>query len=141
MDKVIVSVLMAKKSIYFLAFSFTHDDLSQALIELAKTGVTVEGVFETRSSEDEYSALPALFCAGLDVRQDGNPANLHHKVIIIDETIVVTGSMNFSNNGDHSNNENTLIITDPQIAALYLNEFQRRFAEAAPPSEAHITCK
>ena len=29
---------------------------------------------------------------GMDVRLDGNPNNMHHKVIIIDGEIVATGS-------------------------------------------------
>jgi phosphatidylserine/phosphatidylglycerophosphate/cardiolipin synthase-like enzyme len=141
MNTLIPYILKAKKSIYFLAFSFTHDGLTQSLLDQDKAGITVEGVFETRGSQDEYSALTPLYCAGLDVRQDGNPANLHHKVIIIDEKIVVTGSLNFSNNGNRTNNENTLIITNPQIAAIYLQEFQRRYAEASPPPKADISCK
>ncbi len=57
---------------------------------------------------------------------------LHHKVIIIDETVVVTGSLNFSNNAADSNDENVLILADAGIAGLYLEEFERRWAEARP---------
>jgi phosphatidylserine/phosphatidylglycerophosphate/cardiolipin synthase-like enzyme len=55
---------------------------------------------------------------------------MHHKVIIIDGKIVVTGSYNFSNNAEHSNDENTLIIHNQAIASAYLDEFQRIFANA-----------
>jgi hypothetical protein len=33
---------------------------------------------------------------GIDMRLDGSPYSMHHKVIIIDGQIVVTGSYNFS---------------------------------------------
>ena len=48
---------------------------------------------------------------------------LHHKVFIIDEEIVITGSFNPSMNGDTRNDENILIIHDQDIAEKYLQEF------------------
>ena len=75
----------------------------------------------------EYEPLRA---AGLDVRLDGNPNNMHHKVFIIDELIVVTGSYNFSRSAEERNDENTLVLHNPEIAALYLDEFNRVYAQA-----------
>ena len=63
--------------------------------------------------------------AGLDVWLDGNPRLMHHKVIIIDGQIVITGSYNFSNNAEQNNDENTLIIHNQDIAAQYMTEFQQ----------------
>ena len=71
-----------------------------------------------------------MYCAGVPVLQDGNPRTFHHKVLIIDKNIVVTGSFNFSRNADESNDENVIIIQNPEIAAEYLKEFDRRWAEA-----------
>ncbi len=55
---------------------------------------------------------------------------MHHKVLIIDEQIVVTGSYNFSNNAETRNDENTLVIYNSEIAALYLQEFHEVYAQA-----------
>jgi phosphatidylserine/phosphatidylglycerophosphate/cardiolipin synthase-like enzyme len=85
--------------------------------------------------------MPGLYCADVPVRQDGNPGTFHHKVIIIDDEIVVTGSLNFSNNADDSNDENVIIIANKDIAALYLQEFDRRWAEAEEPDPADMGCK
>jgi phosphatidylserine/phosphatidylglycerophosphate/cardiolipin synthase-like enzyme len=131
----------AQSSIRFMAFSFTHDDLGAAALARAQAGVDVKGIFETRASETEYSELPALYCAGLSVRQDGNPRTFHHKVFIIDDQIVVTGSLNFSENADDSNDENVVIVTNADIAARYLQEFERRWAEAKEPDAADMNCK
>ena len=65
-----------------------------------------------------------LYCAKAPVRQDGNPAFMHHKVIIIDDHIVVTGSLNFTDNADQQNNENVIIIDNADIAKLYVQDFQ-----------------
>ena len=66
-----------------------------------------------------------LHNAGIDVWLDGNPRLMHHKVIIIDQQVVITGSYNFSNNAEHYNDENTLIIHNQDIAAQYMTEFQQ----------------
>jgi phosphatidylserine/phosphatidylglycerophosphate/cardiolipin synthase-like enzyme len=130
----------AEDSVRFMAFSFTHDDLGQAMLARARAGVDVKGIFETRASETEYSELPRLYCADVPVRQDGNPRTFHHKVIIVDEATLVTGSLNFSESADDRNDENVVILTHPDIAAQYLQEFNRRWAEATPPDPADITC-
>jgi phosphatidylserine/phosphatidylglycerophosphate/cardiolipin synthase-like enzyme len=75
------------------------------------------------------------------VRQDGNPRTFHHKVFVIDDKIVVTGSLNFSNNADDSNDENVVVVTNTDIATLYLQEFERRWAEATEPDAADMNCK
>jgi phosphatidylserine/phosphatidylglycerophosphate/cardiolipin synthase-like enzyme len=131
-------VQQAESSIYFMAFSFTQDDIGNAMIERYQSGVTVSGIFETRASETEYSELTAFYCLDMPVRQDGNPRTFHHKVIILDELWVVTGSYNFSENADESNNENLLIIENADIAALYLQEFERRWDEGVDPVD--LTC-
>ena len=140
-SKLIPFVQGAENSIRFMAFSFTHDDLGAALLEQANTGVNVRGIFEKRGSETAYSELPNLFCAGLPARQDGNKGNFHHKVFIIDDEILITGSFNFSNNADDNNDENMIIIQNHEIAAEYILEFDRRWAEAEVPDQADMNCK
>jgi phosphatidylserine/phosphatidylglycerophosphate/cardiolipin synthase-like enzyme len=57
---------------------------------------------------------------------------MHHKVLIIDERIVVTGSYNFSASAEKRNDENTLVIHNPEVAALFLAEYERVYATAQP---------
>ena len=74
--------------------TYTPTDLSAAMIERAKGGLEVQGVIEARGASQ--GALVDLFCAGLPVKTDGNPYTMHHKVIIIDGSTVITGSFNFT---------------------------------------------
>ena len=128
-NKVIYALQDAEKSIYFMTFSFTHDDIGKQVLERAAAGVEVRGVFE-KSQNNKYTEHDKFVDAGLDVRWDGNPANMHHKVFIIDSKTVVTGSFNPTKNADTKNDENLLIIHDPVVAAKYLEEFERVWAEA-----------
>jgi len=125
----------AQHQIRFMTFSFTEDPIGQTLIARAGAGIDVEGIFEKTGSETKFSELTSTFCAGLQVRQDGNPFVLHHKVFIIDGTTVISGSFNVSNNATSANDENLIKITDPDLAAQYLAEFDRRWAEATVPTK------
>jgi phosphatidylserine/phosphatidylglycerophosphate/cardiolipin synthase-like enzyme len=95
----------------------------------------VQGVFETRGSETDFSQLKRLKRQKLDVWQDGNPYTLHHKVFIIDDKTVVLGSFNFSANADESNDENMLVIHNPALAVQFLAEFNRIYQQAQSPPQ------
>lgn len=131
--KVLDVLTTAATSIRFMAFSFTREDFAAALVEKARAGVTVQGVFETRQlAAGADGAWTTLSAAGLEVRRDGNPYTLHSKVFIVDEQIVVVGSYNFSRNAEEQNDENILILHSPAIAAAYLAEWQRVWQIATP---------
>jgi phosphatidylserine/phosphatidylglycerophosphate/cardiolipin synthase-like enzyme len=129
-SRLVELIRAAQESVNFLAYSFTSDEIAAAMLDRASAGVTVSGVFEeVQYLNNQGTEFDRLRAGGLDVRLDGNPGNMHHKVIVIDEAIVVTGSYNFSANAENRNDENLLVIHNPQIAAQYQAEFERVFAE------------
>jgi phosphatidylserine/phosphatidylglycerophosphate/cardiolipin synthase-like enzyme len=138
MAKLLAYVLNAEKSVHFMIFTFTSDDLSTALIAQFRTGLDVQGVIEGRGANQ--GALSPLYCAGLPVRVDGNRYTMHHKVLIIDGKTVITGSFNFTRAADTINDDNVIIIHSPVAAAMYEQEFQRIMSAARTPQTADITC-
>ncbi len=138
-DQVVIEkIYEAESQIRFLVFSFTLDDIGQAMIDKARMKVDVKGVFERRGANSKYSEYPRLLEAGLDVRLDANKYICHHKVIIIDDNIVLTGSFNFSKNATEKNDENLLVINNRRIAKKYLEEFERLFEKAAIADKSEI---
>jgi phosphatidylserine/phosphatidylglycerophosphate/cardiolipin synthase-like enzyme len=92
-------------------------------------GVDVLGVFdESQLRSNTGSEYEWLLGAGLDVRIDGSPDKLHHKVIIIDGRIVITGSYNFSVSAESRNDENLVVIFDEEVAGVYLEEWERVYS-------------
>lgn len=134
-------VQSAQSSIYFMAFSFTDYPLADAMIQRRLHDVDVAGVFESFGSTAESAELRTLFCGDVPVRQDGNGGFLHHKVIIVDERYVVTGSLNFSTRAEETNDENVIIIDNPDIARLYIQEFERVWAIGKDPKPADMACR
>lgn len=125
----------AKQSIDFMAYSFTSNDIGDAMIEMANAGVTVSGVMdESQVGANQGTEYDSLMQSGLDVRLDGSQTGLmHHKVIIIDKGIVITGSYNFTASAEEANDENLIIFFNSDIAARYLEEFQRVYEQAQQP--------
>ena len=86
----------ATSSIRFLAYSFTSDELGQALLHAQAAGLDVAGVMDAdRRKSNQGTELPTFRSAGLNVRLDGNPGQMHEKAFIIDGQVVVLGSYNF----------------------------------------------
>jgi phosphatidylserine/phosphatidylglycerophosphate/cardiolipin synthase-like enzyme len=74
------------------------------------------------------------------VRQDGNPDILHHKVFIIDNETVVIGSFNFSASARDNNNENLLIINNPDIANAFTQEWQELYSLGRDIPDEDLSC-
>jgi phosphatidylserine/phosphatidylglycerophosphate/cardiolipin synthase-like enzyme len=126
------AVASAQSEVLFMAFSFTEEQIGEAMLARAADGVTVRGVFETVGSDSEYSYYGRMQNAGLEnlqVRQDGNPRIMHHKVIIIDRETVIFGSFNFSDSANRRNDENILIIHDPAFTSYFVEEFETVWQE------------
>jgi phosphatidylserine/phosphatidylglycerophosphate/cardiolipin synthase-like enzyme len=125
-EKVLRTLKAAKQSIYFMTFSFTADDIGDYLIS-RKSELDIRGVFDESQvkSQVAYTEYYKMLEGRMLVRLDGNPAKLHHKVFIIDNKTVITGSYNPTSAGTSKNDENILILHDPEVAAKFLHEFER----------------
>ena len=121
----------ARQSIYFLAYSFTSNQLGEIIRQKAEADVTVAGVMDDEQvKSNQGTEYDPFRQADLDVRIDGIDGLMHHKVLIIDGQIVVLGSYNFSQSAEERNDETLLIIYDPVIAEQFLFEFQRVHEQA-----------
>jgi phosphatidylserine/phosphatidylglycerophosphate/cardiolipin synthase-like enzyme len=114
----------AKNEIYFMAFTFTHDEIGQTLINKHNEGVKIKGIME-KFGRSKYSEYDDLKNNNIDVKWDEYSYFVHHKVFIIDNKTVITGSFNPTKSADERNDENVLIIHDVNITKEYLEEFDR----------------
>ncbi len=109
----------AQEDILILAYTWTADPLTEALIEAHQKGVTVSGWVEASKLDAAGHDYGRMRAAGLDILPDPLPALLHHKVLVVDGQIVVLGSYNFTRAADVRNDENLLIIQDADLAAAF----------------------
>ncbi|MEK6984694.1 MAG: phospholipase D-like domain-containing protein [Nanoarchaeota archaeon] len=113
----------AEKSVEAAAFTFTSEKVADELIRADERGVKVRVLIENRQRNVKNSQYLRLKDFGLNIKLDANKGTMHHKFIIIDDKIVITGSPNFTNAGFNKNDENMLIIYDANIASKFKDEF------------------
>ena len=132
----------AKTSIDLALFVFSDVKLSAKLAPLTKKPIAIRGLFDPGFMTRPYSK--SLDMLGLTVPCQGknsNPWNppaqsvgvpklppgdlLHHKFAIVDRSRVILGSHNWTSAANHTNDETLLILTNPQVAAHYQQEFDR----------------
>jgi phosphatidylserine/phosphatidylglycerophosphate/cardiolipin synthase-like enzyme len=133
-NDVLDAVRAAKSSIHFMAFSYTAKPIAEAMLARSEAGVSVRGVVEMQNATGSGAAFGSLRASGIDVLLDSNCYILHHKSIVIDERIVITGSYNFTNSAENDNDENLVIVDDPALARAYLDELERVYAQAREPA-------
>lgn len=122
----------SEERIDFLAYVLTSDPISEELLASAGRGIEVRGVVEASQADQTGSDYVRMLESGLEVRRDSNPKSMHHKVILIDDSIVVTGSYNFSRSAKERNDENLIIVHSPELASEFRGEFERIFNDATP---------
>jgi len=130
-DQVLYWISRANESIHILIYSFTLDSIGNALLQAHTGGVEVQVVFET-SQISQYSEYQRLKDAGITVRTDTNPNSMHDKVMVVDGIVVLTGSFNWSDNGENNNNENLIVIECSFVAAIYEGEFTKIWDQSQP---------
>ena len=121
--RVINTLNLANESIYFMTFSFTDEDIGNLLWNKNYLGLDVKGMLEKKQISD-YSRYEDLKEFSII---DKNKYTFHHKVFVIDEKIVITGSYNPTKNANENNDENILIIHDKEIAKQYIYEFNKQY--------------
>lgn len=123
----------ARESIYFLAYSFTSNQLGEIVRQKAAADLTIGGVMDDEQvRSNEGTEFDPFRQADLDVRIDGIDGLMHHKVFIVDEQIVAFGSYNFSASAEQRNDENLIIVYDPVIAEQFMFEYMRIHEQAQP---------
>jgi hypothetical protein len=136
----------AQNSVNVALLTFTRSDIAAALKAKKDSGMKVRALLDNDS--DTGTQYGFLTGSGIEVRIDPSTAGLlHHKYAVIDAEVsglqqyVVTGSHNWTNAAENSNNENTLIIQSNRIANQYLQEFAARYKEAGGTDNIVVSVK
>jgi phosphatidylserine/phosphatidylglycerophosphate/cardiolipin synthase-like enzyme len=125
-DLIVSAVDAAKKTVRVQAYGFSHTDIIGSLARAHKRGVDVHLILDESNDSAKYSGATYAHNAGIPVLIDSNVAIAHNKVIIIDERLVITGSLNFTKVAAKRNAENVVFITDQTVARLYTENWQAR---------------
>lgn len=113
----------AEKEIKVMIFTFTDSNIAQALADAYKRGVDVKVITETFQAGSRWSVY-GDFQNEFPFILDKNYKTFHHKLLLIDDKYILTGSYNFTKSALENNDENTVIISDNEdMYEAYENEF------------------
>ncbi|MEY4436313.1 MAG: hypothetical protein RLY41_594 [Pseudomonadota bacterium] len=114
----------SEREVLVQAYGFTHNAIAQALVRAHQRGVKVYVLLDKKSEKTNRYVIDMLTQAQVDLRYDGKHAIAHNKVMVIDESVVITGSFNFTNSAETRNAENLLLLKSGELARRYKSEWQ-----------------
>jgi phosphatidylserine/phosphatidylglycerophosphate/cardiolipin synthase-like enzyme len=101
----------------FAIFTFAGSSgIDDAMIMTQRAGRTVRGALDPGQGRFGWAATRWLQEAGVEVflpRQQAPFRKLHHKLMVIDDAIVVAGSFNYTGPANEYNDENIFVIGSP----------------------------
>lgn len=121
---VIPQVQKSKKYIYMPVFLITHKELTNELIRAKKRGVDVRLITDAVNVANRASKHKLLRENNVGVKVENYAGKMHAKSIIIDDRVVIIGSMNFSNSGENRNDENVVVLEDSEVSKFCREYFE-----------------
>jgi phosphatidylserine/phosphatidylglycerophosphate/cardiolipin synthase-like enzyme len=149
------------KTVDLALFVFSDQKLANILEERHNQNVQIRALIEPQFAYHSYSEVLDMMGFALsdnckyevDNRPWKNPIStvgvpilakgdsLHDKFAVIDNQTVITGSHNWSEAANNSNDETLIVIENPAIAAHYQREFNRLYGKIKPGLPANIKSK
>jgi phosphatidylserine/phosphatidylglycerophosphate/cardiolipin synthase-like enzyme len=117
----------AKSSVKIAAFSFTTKYIGTVIKNVCKKQrVKVQLIFDADNADTKFSIDEWLSVYGAEVRRLSMTRGvMHNKFIIVDDTKLITGSYNYTNDAENRNYENVIITDIPEIVTAYIGEFNK----------------
>ncbi|KAG5311919.1 ZUC hydrolase, partial [Pseudoatta argentina] len=124
-----------KKIIYYLdsaiytldicLYFFTFVELAEAVIRAKNRNVVVRIILEDSMTYTDRSRLMTFCKEGIKPVVKQLDVLVHHKFVIIDNNILITGSINWTKSAFFGNFENVLITNESAIVKPFIYEFER----------------
>ena len=115
--EIMKQILKAQQRVDFAIFTFSKSSgIDDALVAKAQAGIDIRGIFDSGQGNRDWAATRVVANAGgeafLASRKNGL-GKLHHKLMVIDSSIIIAGSFNYTDPANRLNDENILVIGDP----------------------------
>jgi phosphatidylserine/phosphatidylglycerophosphate/cardiolipin synthase-like enzyme len=121
--EIIKNINQAEAFINIAMYIFTDIEIALPLVKARERGVKVRLYLDKEQIDYQYSQSRFLVQKGIKIRISSNNYIMHHKFAIIDNRILLTGSYNWTFSANHRNDENLMVIDDPEIIEIFQNQF------------------
>ena len=125
----------AKKRIDFVIFTFARSSgIDDEMIRATQAGLRVRGALDGQAGNQKWAATRPVDNAGADlylIPKTKKLGKLHHKLMVLDERVVIAGSFNYTKPATQLNDENLLMIGNFKDGADTSVKAQQKFAKYA----------
>ncbi len=119
--EVIRAIQDADKFVYFAIYTFTRDDIRDALLAAKYRGLEVRGIMDKKQSnaiEQQRAIVRELEKAGIPVIFNDHSYIMHLKTVVTDKSFV-SGSYNWTASGTNLNDEIIEVGRDEDLRSQY----------------------
>ncbi len=127
--EIIKNTNQAESFINIAMYIFTDREIALPLIKARERGVKVRLYLDQDQVDYQYSQSRFLVQRGIKTRISSNNYIMHHKFAIIDNRLLLTGSNNWTFSANNRNDENLMVIDDPEIIEIFQNQFEKLWLE------------
>ena len=110
-------------------FALTNNDIAETILNLHRKGVPVRIICDNDQAESQGADIGRLRQAGICVREDKTQFHMHHKFAILDGTVLLNGSFNWTLQAVNSNNENVTITSDADLVQQFQGCYEKMWAD------------
>jgi phosphatidylserine/phosphatidylglycerophosphate/cardiolipin synthase-like enzyme len=132
--EIMKQMLKAASRIDFAMFTFAQSSgIDDTMARLAGN-VAISGVLDRGQGAQAWASTLPLRAAGVDLRQNKpgtGVRKIHHKLMVIDERLVIAGSFNYTGPATTLNDENIIVVGDLEETNEAAEAAQRQVASYA----------
>ncbi len=135
--EVMKQMLKAKKSIDFAMFTFSKSSgIDDTMLRLAQAQpkIRIRGVLDRAQGAQGWAPTQELKAAGVELfanKPGTGVRKIHHKLMVIDEELVIAGSFNYTEPATIFNDENIVVIGDADVVTPGVVGNQQSLADYA----------
>lgn len=113
-----------KSSLDIAIFSLSNNVFYEAIKEVWNANCSVRIIADDECCKNFGSDVYRLAALGIPVKTDDSAKyHMHNKFAVIDESVVLTGSFNWTSQAVKSNQENILFIENKALAKQYIDTY------------------
>jgi phosphatidylserine/phosphatidylglycerophosphate/cardiolipin synthase-like enzyme len=125
--EIMKQMLKGTEEIYFAIFTFAGSSgIDDAMLALARGGMRIKGVLDPSQARQKWAAPAWLVHDNIELyipRRTGvfkDLRKVHHKLMVIDEQVVVAGSFNYTAPANEYNDENIFVLgsVHPEVEGI-----------------------
>ncbi|WP_347506007.1 phospholipase D-like domain-containing protein [Pseudomonas anguilliseptica] len=118
----------ARKTVDICVYTISDDLLSEEILACHQRGLAVRVISDNEKQFDAGSDVQWLRDKGVPLRIDSGPFHMHHKFALFDGRLLLNGSFNWTRSASTSNEENFMVVDNPQLLAAFSREFESLWA-------------